>query len=116
MLVIEYISTPKVFKGSLVPSCNNVFIPAVSLFSLVSLSRPKSFLVYSHTAIEMIESLTCDDFGDKSHRVVGRDSFILTTINNKIYIRINILSMINWYYSYIQLFMSQLFECFSCLF
>lgn len=116
MLFIEYISTPKVFKGSLAPSCNNVFIPAVSLFSLVSLSRPKSFLVYSHTAIEMIKSLTHYDFGDKSHRVVGRDSFILTTINNKIYIRINILSMINWYYSYIQLFMSQLFECFSCLF
>lgn len=48
----------------------------------------------------MIESSTLNYLGDKSHRVVGRDSFILTTINNKLYIRINISSMINWYYNY----------------
>lgn len=96
-----YVSTLKVFKGSLAPSCNNIFIPAVSPFSFVSLLRTKSFLVYSHTVIGMIESLTQGYFGDKSHTVVGKNSFILTTINNKIYIRINILSMISWYYSYI---------------
>lgn len=95
-----YVSTLKVFKGSLAPSCN-IFIPAVSPFSFVSLLRTKSFLVYSHTVVEIKESLTQGYFGDKSHTVVEKNSFILTTINNKIYIRINIWSTISWYYSYI---------------